>query len=53
MKFSPHLTEQDIETVFCYFDNEWILGARPGVVSADSIQKAEVNWFNIIRFTYI
>ena len=52
-EIQPPLTEQDIETVFYYFDNEWIPGAHPGMVPADSIQKAEVNWFNIIRFPYI
>lgn len=36
------LTEQDTETVFYYFNNEWIAGAHLDMVSADSIQKAEV-----------
>lgn len=36
------LTEQDAETVFCYFNNEWIAGAQPDMVSTDSIQKMEV-----------
>ena len=33
---------RDDETKFFYFNNEWIQGAHPGLVSADSIQKAEV-----------
>lgn len=36
------LTEQDTETVFYYFNNEWIAGAHPDMVPTDSIQKAEV-----------
>lgn len=36
------LTERDTETVFYYFNNEWIRGAHPGLVSADAIQQAEV-----------
>lgn len=36
------MTERDTETVFYYFNNEWIRGANPDVVPADSIQKAEV-----------
>ncbi len=36
------LTEQDTETVFYYFNNEWIAGACLDMVSADSIQKMEV-----------
>lgn len=36
------LTERDTKTEFFYFNNEWIPGAHPGLVSADSIQKAEV-----------
>lgn len=35
------LTELD-KTVFYYFNNEWIQGANPSMVPADSIQKAEV-----------
>lgn len=30
------------KTEFFYFNNEWIPGAHPGLVSADSIQKVEV-----------
>jgi len=36
------LTEQDTETVFCYFNNEWIAGAYLDMVPTDSIQKMEV-----------
>ena len=36
------LTEHDTETVFYYFNNEWIAGACLDMVSADSIQKMEV-----------
>ena len=36
------LTEKDTETVFYYFNNEWIAGACLDMVSADSIQKMEV-----------
>lgn len=36
------LTERDTKTEFFYFNNEWIPGAHPGLVSADSIQKAKV-----------
>lgn len=36
------LTLQDTKTEFFYFNNEWIRGAYPGLVPADSIQKAEV-----------
>lgn len=36
------LTLQDTKSEFFYFNNEWIRGAHPGLVSADSIQKAEV-----------
>lgn len=36
------LTERDTETVFYYFNNEWIAGACLDMVSADSIQKMEV-----------
>ena len=32
----------DDKTEFFYFNDEWIPGAYPGLVSADSIQKAEV-----------
>ncbi len=32
----------DDETEFFYFNNEWIQGAHPGLVSTDSIHKAEV-----------
>ena len=35
------LTERDTKTEFFYFNNEWIPGAHPGLVSADAIQKAE------------
>ena len=36
------LTERDTETIFYYFNNEWIRGAHLDYVSADSIQKMEV-----------
>ncbi len=36
------LTERDTETVFYYFNNEWIRGACLDKVPADSIQKMEV-----------
>lgn len=36
------LTLRDTKSEFFYFNNEWIPGAHPGLVSADSIQKAEV-----------
>ena len=36
------LTLQDTKTEFFYFNNEWIRGAYPDLVPADSIQKAEV-----------
>lgn len=36
------LTERDTKTEFFYFNNEWIPGAHPGLVSAYSIQKAKV-----------
>lgn len=36
------LTEKDTETVFYYFNNEWIRGAHLDFVPADSILKAEV-----------
>lgn len=36
------LTEQDTETVFYYFNNEWIASARPDMVNTDSILKMEV-----------
>ena len=32
----------DDKTEFFYFNDEWIPGAHPGLVSVDSIQKAEV-----------
>lgn len=35
------MTERDTETVFCYFNNEWI-GVSNDMVQADSIQKAEI-----------
>jgi len=37
-----HLTEQDNEPPFFYFNNEWIAGASLGMVPTDSIQKMEV-----------
>ena len=36
------LTEHDTETVFYYFNNEWIAEARPDMVETDSISKMEV-----------
>lgn len=36
------LTERDCETVFYYFNNEWIRGAHLDNVPVDSIQKMEV-----------
>lgn len=36
------LTEKDTETVFYYFNNEWIAGAPLDMVPADSIRKMEV-----------
>lgn len=36
------LTEQETETVFFYFNNEWIAGAYPDMVPTDSIQKMEI-----------
>ena len=36
------LTLQDTKSEFFYFNNEWIRGASPDMVQADSIQKAEV-----------
>lgn len=36
------LTEKDTETVFYYFNNEWIAEARPDMVETDSISKMEV-----------
>ncbi len=36
------LTLQDTKSEFFYFNNEWIRGAYPDLVPADSIQKAEV-----------
>ena len=36
------LTLQDTKSEFFYFNNEWIRGASPDLVQADSIQKAEV-----------
>lgn len=36
------LTVQDTQTVFYYFNNEWIAGANPDMVGADSILKMEV-----------
>ncbi len=36
------LTEQDTQTVFYYFNDEWIEGANPDMVDADSILKMEV-----------
>ncbi|MDE7153142.1 MAG: TonB C-terminal domain-containing protein [Muribaculaceae bacterium] len=36
------LTERDTETVFYYFNGEWIRGAHVDRVPADSIQKIEV-----------
>ena len=36
------LTERDCETVFYYFNNEWIPGAGLDMVPSDSIQAAEI-----------
>lgn len=36
------LTERDCETVFYYFNNEWIPGAGLDMVPRDSIQSAEI-----------
>ncbi|MDE5751312.1 MAG: hypothetical protein K2H88_01610, partial [Duncaniella sp.] len=36
------LTERDTETVFYYFDNEWIPLAYENEVHPDSIQSAEI-----------
>lgn len=36
------LTERETETVFFYFNNEWIAGAYPDMVPTDSIQKMEI-----------
>lgn len=36
------LTEQDTQTVFYYFNDEWIAGAKPDMIDADSILKMEV-----------
>ena len=36
------LTLQDTKTGLFYFNNEWIRGASPDLVQADSIQKVEV-----------
>lgn len=36
------LTERDTETVFYYYNNEWIRGAEFGMVPVDSIQKMEI-----------
>ena len=36
------LTLRDTKTEFFYFNNEWIRGASPDLVQADSIQKVEV-----------
>lgn len=36
------LTERDCETVFYYFNNEWIPGAGLDMVPRDSIQAAEI-----------
>lgn len=36
------LNEQDTETVFCYFNNEWIPLAYGNEIQADSIQSAEI-----------
>lgn len=36
------LTERDTETVFFYFNNEWIAGAMLEMVETDSISKMEV-----------
>lgn len=36
------LTEKDTQTVFYYFNNEWIAGAKPEMVETDSISKIEI-----------
>lgn len=36
------LTQQETETVFYYFNNEWIAGGAIDMVPTDSIQKMEV-----------
>lgn len=36
------LTERDCETVFYYFNNEWIAGAGLDMVPSDSIQSVEI-----------
>lgn len=36
------LTEKETETIFYYFNNEWIAGAMPDMVETDSISKMEV-----------
>lgn len=36
------LTEQDTKTAFYYFNDEWIAGANPDMVDAESILKMEV-----------
>ena len=36
------LTEQDTQTPFYYFNDEWIADARPDMVDADSILRKEV-----------
>lgn len=36
------LTEQDTQTVFYYFNNEWITGAKPDMLDPNSILKMEV-----------
>lgn len=46
------MTERDTETVFCYFNNEWI-GVSIDMVQADSIQKLKSKMMNtaIARFS--
>lgn len=36
------LTENDTETVFYYFNEEWICGAMPDMIEPDSILKIEI-----------
>lgn len=36
------LTESDTETVFYYFNEEWICGAMPDMIETDSILKIEI-----------
>ncbi|MCM1066431.1 MAG: energy transducer TonB [Muribaculaceae bacterium] len=36
------LTEQDTTTVFYYFNDKWIVGAKPDMLDAESILKMEV-----------